>query len=289
MKKLLVLLPVLILLTTALSPMPAQSRGEVTLTAAQVTGANDIEAAIIQATAEGTRPGTVILDSKAGDFNYTQPDRSINIFYSRITLRSNNGAVIRNCGDGVYFDDFPDHAVNNFLLEGITFYCEGMGVAGGDAHKYVTIRNNTFNTLAFTIGATHPEGWVISNNTILTESDGVFLIEALRARITNNEIEAFKGIRLEGGLNFWVISNTIEAANTGIDLGLDASNALISGNTIRGVKETGVRFWGRNEYNHVTGNRVACGDGDACTLVDIVNPPLSDTNLVRGNHFIKNE
>jgi parallel beta-helix repeat protein len=70
-------------------------------------------------------------------------------------------------------------------------------------------------------------------------------------------------------------------------LGWDISNAFVSGNTIHGVREGGIRFSGRNEYNRVTGNRVACADGVECVLIDIENPPLSKTNRVSGNHFIK--
>jgi hypothetical protein len=69
-----------------------------TLTANQVVGANDIEAAIQRATLEGTRPGTVILDGRNGPFVYTVDDRSINIFLKPDSAWSEPGGGQGLCG-----------------------------------------------------------------------------------------------------------------------------------------------------------------------------------------------
>ena len=90
-----------------------------------MSSAVDIEAAIIQATAEGTRQGMVTLDGKKGAFVFTGEDRSVNIFVSNLTLRGVNQPVIQNCDDGLFFDNFP---LENVQVEGITFLCSGDGV-----------------------------------------------------------------------------------------------------------------------------------------------------------------
>ena len=53
---------------------------KVILTAREVDGAEDIEAAILCATEKGSRSGTFILDGKNGLFVFTSPDKSLNIF-----------------------------------------------------------------------------------------------------------------------------------------------------------------------------------------------------------------
>jgi len=67
---------------------PTRGVKEVVLTASQVASARDIEEAIDQATDYGTHPGIVTLDAREGDFFYTEPDRSINIYCAGVTLRS---------------------------------------------------------------------------------------------------------------------------------------------------------------------------------------------------------
>ena len=99
----------LVLLLTPIQPAFAARPGAntVTLTASQVDGANDIEAAILEATAGGTRPATVILDGSKGPFVFTDEDRSLNLFVSDLILRGKNNAVLQNCEDGLFFDDLP--------------------------------------------------------------------------------------------------------------------------------------------------------------------------------------
>ena len=121
MKKLAFLLIIAALVSLGNAPL-GKPGAEVTLDASQVTSASDIEQAIETATAYGTRPGTVILDGSQGKFEYDGADRSINLYYSNITLRGVNKATIGNCDDGVFFDDFT---VNNIVIEGIGFACLG--------------------------------------------------------------------------------------------------------------------------------------------------------------------
>ncbi len=97
----------------------------VTITGDQINNASEIEAAIINATAQGSRPGTVILDGRNGPFLFTEEDRSINIFVADLTLRGVNHAVIENCDDGLFFDNFSyQHAWWKVL----PFTAPGMGL-----------------------------------------------------------------------------------------------------------------------------------------------------------------
>jgi len=133
---------VLVLLSLLLLPFLSgmDNPDTVIVTAAQVDGANDIEYFIEIATDNGTRPGTVILDSSEGPFVYTDEDRSINIYYSNVTLRSENGALIANCADGIFFDNFTTESVT---IEGISFVCDQVGVSiPWGQHSKVSIKNN---------------------------------------------------------------------------------------------------------------------------------------------------
>ena len=158
-------IPILLVFILLLLPFqPAQADGEdtVTLTADQVSGAMDIELAIARATADGTRPGTLILDGAAGAFVFTSDDRSINIAVSNLQLLGANFAVIENCADGLFFDDVPG---GNVLVEGISFICDGGGVAGLTPFERVVLRGNYFQVggMGITIHGT-PSHWTISGN-----------------------------------------------------------------------------------------------------------------------------
>ena len=170
----------------------------VIVTAAQVDGANDIEYFIEVATNNGTRPGTVILDASDGPFVYTQDDRSINIFYSNVTLRSDNGALIANCADGVFFDDF---ATEKVTIQGISFVCDQFGVRiPWGQHTRVSIKNNII--VGF-IGVllNQIQGNQVVGNTISAEWQGVLLTNGTNENnIIGNTITLVQdsGIALEG-------------------------------------------------------------------------------------------
>ena len=139
------------------------------LTAAQVTSARDIETAIETATAYGTRPGTVILDGSQGDFYYTGDDKSINLYYSNVTLQGDNGATLANCDDGIFFDDFPNEHI---LIEGITFVCRGNGIAGWGG-KFILDRV------------------IIRKNTIHAQGNGITMGSMKNWNILRSHLEAF--------------------------------------------------------------------------------------------------
>ncbi len=93
------------------------------------------------ATANGVRPGMVILDRLKRPSILTTDDRSINIFVSDLALHDVDNAVISACDYGLFFDDFP---LKNILVEGITFQYPGDGIDAPVSFQNVTIRNNKF-------------------------------------------------------------------------------------------------------------------------------------------------
>ena len=209
----------------------------VIVTAAQVDGANDIEYFIELATNNGTRPGTVILDASEGPFVYTDEDRSINIYYSNVTLRSENGALIANCADGVFFDNFITKRVT---IEGISFVCEQFGVIiPWGQHSEVSIKNNII--VGF-IGVllNQIQGNQVVENTISAEWQGVLLTYGTNEnKIIGNTITLVEnaGIALEGN-NF---GNKVHGNKVVCSVGYDCltvnappevfDNNKISGNT----------------------------------------------------------
>ena len=75
-----------------------------------VHSAPDIEAAIIQATADGTRPGLVILDGRVGPFEYDpdELDVDVNIWVSDLTLRGVHRAILNGGAitlDGIFLEN----------------------------------------------------------------------------------------------------------------------------------------------------------------------------------------
>jgi parallel beta-helix repeat protein len=273
----------LVLLLTSLLTTPAAATAPpniITLTADQVAGANDIEAAIISATAEGTRPGTVILDGRNGPFIYTGDDRSLNLFVSGLTLRGVNGATIQNCDDGLFFDDFP---LKYILVEGIAFYCGGDGVAAGGAFRNITLRNNTFQTGGFGIslgGSSH--NWLIANNTISAGADGIRISDAKGIVILSNKVSGYLGIVVMRSSDFQVRYNTIQAVWQGVLLGQESWMNTVKLNTIRGVIQSGVSLEPDVTANKILYNKVSCAPDSDCLTVD-VPPEVADLNIVYGN------
>ena len=260
---------------------------EVTLNASQVASAVDIEHAIDIATDNGTRPGMVTLDSSAGDFTYTADDRSINIYYSNVTLRSGNGAVIANCGDGVFFDDF---VTNNIVIEGIRFIGENGVIAAFGTHRNVAVRDNVFFVNSFAIGATRAEGWTIAGNYAVSGSMPIHLLESTETKIVNNSLIAPNqglGVFLEKSNWNTIDHNMIVNGWQGILIGWGSSGNRVVNNTILLVQQSGISFEGDNEHNSVLANRVSCQPNAECQVVNVGNPPLSRTNKVRGNKLVK--
>jgi hypothetical protein len=262
-----------------------------TLTAEQVSSAVDIEAAIKSATGDGTRLGTVILDGRNGAFVFTGNDRSVNMFVSNLTLRGVNHAVIQNCGDGLYFDNFP---LTNILVEGIEFVCEGEGAAARGAFENVTLFNNIFRAGRNGIGmGGSSSDWLISQNVIETGRNGLEITGAKKIRITNNHISGNIGITLRQCSQFQVQKNVIQASNQGVLLAQESWKNLVQMNTILGVSHSGITLEPGVTGNQILANTVSCTPGTGCLSVDATPEvlkmntidPLSEEHIAYTNDF----
>ena len=286
MKKIALLLSIAMLVTLGNAPLRG-SNTEVILNASQVTSASDIEAAIETATNNGTRPGIVTLDSRKGDFTYTADDRSINIYYSNITLRSKNGAVITNCGDGVFFDDV---VTDNIVIEGIRFVGENGVIAAFGTHRNVTIRDNVFIANSYAIGARGADGWVITGNHAVGNATVIQLLESTETRIADNSLVGSSqglDIFLEKSDGNTISHNMIVNGWQGVLMGWGSSGNRVTNNRIYLVQQSGISFEGDNEYNSVLANKVSCQPNAECQVVNVGDPPLSPTNKVHGNRFVR--
>jgi nitrous oxidase accessory protein NosD len=259
-----------------------QKASLVVLTAEYVDGANDIEAAIEQATARGTRYGTVILDGSEGAFTFTDLDKSINIYVSSLTLRGTNQAVIKNCDDGLFFDALSNPP-KNILVEGIAFLCAGDGVEAGGAFQNVTLRNDMFkagNNGITIAGAS--SGWLISGNVIEAEADGIVANGAKNMVISNNHVSGFNGISLPRCAQFQVRQNAIQAKHQGVLLSQEAWKNMVQANTIIGVSQAGIALEPGVTGNRVLGNRVLCAPGANCSTTR-AGPGAMEMNTITGN------
>jgi hypothetical protein len=210
---------VLLVVVLMILNLGAAPKGSVvTLTAKDVGSASDIEQAMIQATSGGTRPGTVVLDSSAGDFVYRDADRSINIFYSDVTLISLNGAVISNCADGVFFDSVN---LDRVVIEGITFNCDGLGVSlwsQGFDMSSIMIHRNSFTTGTFGIEVVDVQEVDLAENTITSVWSGIRLQEVSSGRVISNSIstQAAIGILMSGAsVGNQIHGNRVTCMNAG--------------------------------------------------------------------------
>ena len=259
----------------------SQTPSTITLTAGQVSSAVDIEAAIISATARGTRPGTVILDGQKGPFVLTADDRSVNIFVSNLTLRGVNQAVIKNCDDGLFFDSFP---LKHILVEGIMFLCTGDGVEATGVLRDVTLQNNVFQAANNGIGAGgYSSGWVIAGNLILAGGDGIRMTGAERAVISSNHVSANTGIVLLQCSQSQVHHNAVQATYQGVLLGQESWNNLAQANTILGVSAAGIALEPGVAGNTVAANKVQCALGVNCQTVD-ASAEIAKRNTIGGNN-----
>jgi len=282
MKTLLVIL--LFVLSPALTgATPAPPGGEVVLTARDVVSALDIEQAIKVATDYGTRPGIVTLDARDGPFTYDHPDKSVNIFYSAVTLRSLNGATITNCDDGVFFDDMP---LQDVAVRGIRFRCAGSGIlAGWNRYEVrrVAIQDNTFDVQNFGIGIALGRDLAIVRNVVRgAGADAINLGRPTGARILGNDLHGNQGVLLDGSSGSQVTGNRIDARNQGVVLQEGCDDNTVDGNRISGVHSAGIVFAGDSSGNKVHGNRVTCASGAACLAVD-ASAAAREANRISGN------
>jgi hypothetical protein len=261
---------------------------EVILDASQVTSARDIEMAIDLATGYGTHPGTVTLDGSKGKFEYTGDDRSINLYYSNITLRSFNWATIGNCADGVFFDDM---AVNNIVIEGIELVClDGHSVYAPffGQHHNVSLRNNYFETGIYpAIDILQGDGWTITGNQILSLGTGIYMNETGGTLIRDNMIQANVGIQLyNSGYDNWVTKNKISAWWRGIVIGGKTLGNRITANKFDHIQDAGIVFTDIVAWNRVIANQVSCWPGVQCIAV-IAEPINYEQNKIVGNRLVK--
>lgn len=262
------------------SAQMGSKQNRVTLTATEVTSAADIEMAINRATADGTRPGTVILDGREGAFLLTADDRSINIFVSDLKLRGVNGAVIRGCDDGLFFDDFP---LVNIVVSDISFFCFGDGVEASGAFQNVTLKNNLFQTAKNGIGvAGGSSKWTITGNLILAGMDAIRLAEVEKATITGNHLLGTIGVGLFQGSKNLVRDNAIQAADQGVLLGQETWQNTVRENTILGVTAAGIALEPGTAANRVLSNSVVCALETNCLTVD-ASPEVAEMNTIVGN------
>jgi hypothetical protein len=273
---------IFVVLTVPFQPASAKnmSKTAVIVSAEGVDGANDIEVAIIEATAGGTRPGVVILDGESGAFVFTDADRSLNIFVSNLTLRGLNNAVIENCDDGLFFDDF---ALQHISVEGISFLCTGDGVEATGTFQDVTLRSNIFlaeNNGIFANG--HSNGWVIEDNIIHADGDAINLAGAVGFIIDKNYLSGYNGIVLLRDSQFMVRHNAIQAKYQGIFIGQESWENMVQANLIYGVNEAGIRLELGVIDNQVVANRVICAAGIECLTVDTAEE-VWQSNKIAGN------
>jgi hypothetical protein len=250
------------------------------LTADQVESAIDIEAAIISATAQGNRPGTVILDGRKGAFVLSGSDRSINIFVSNLILRGIHGAVIKDCGDGLFFDDFP---LRHILVEGIMFLCSGDGVAASGTFRDVILRDNQFNVMNYGIGAAgHSSNWLIAGNLIQSGWDGIRLTGVENVAITGNHLSGSIGIVLMQTSHSQVRRNAISADYQGVLLGQESVHNTVRANSIMGVSAAGIALELGVTGNRIVANYVLCAPETDCLTVDAV-PEVAEANTILAN------
>jgi hypothetical protein len=266
-----------------LVPYPPESedggaeQNTITLTADQLDSADDIEAAIKRATADGTRPGTVILDGRNGAFVFTGLDRSLNIFLSNLTLRGVSQAVIQNCDDGLFFDSGP---LKDILVEGIEFVCKGGGVAAGGAFENVTLYQNIFRAggNGISMGGAS-SGWLIAENVIEAGQGGIEITGAKKFLIAHNHISANTGITLRQCSQFKVQENVIQASSQGVLLAQESWKNLVQMNTILGVSLSGIALEPGVTGNQILANSVSCAPGASCLTVD-ATPEVAEMNTI---------
>jgi len=240
-------------------------KSEIRLTASQVDGADDIEKAIMSATARGSREGTVILDGREGPFVFSTADRSINIFVSSLELKGEEQARIENCDDGLFFEGASIHDVK---IEKITFVCTGDGLEATGAFHDVTLKKNTFKVQMSGILATGASsGWEIEENVIQAVLDGIRISGARDFEISKNDISGNNGIVVLGSTGFTVKSNKVQAASIGIILGQGASRNSVQSNKISGVRLAGIAMEPGVRDNRILSNKVTCASGVGCIAV----------------------
>ena len=269
MKPLAIFILVLLLLVplSQASAAAAAAPGKVVLTASMVQTAVDIEAAIIQATNEGTIPGVIILDGREGPFEYAAEaeDVDVNIFVPNLVLQGVNKAILH--GGGINFDGMP---LQNITIQGLEMHCPQDCITSPDGvHRNVTVKNNRLlaGNIGILVGET--DGWMIQKNVIKAGGSAIQLVSAAEVSILGNDLQAFIGVMLYPANGCQVIQNTIYANWQGILLTSASQANLVTANSISGVQAAGVALEPETQDNDVHGNQVLCAVWDSdCLTVD---------------------
>lgn len=247
------------------APAPGRNVAEVTpntvtLTADQVYTAFEIESAIQQATKRGTQPGVVVLDGRAGVFEFNPQrgdDFSVNIGQSNLILRGINHAVLRT--DGISLDA---PRMENVTIENLQLECRADCItSSGALHRNIIIRDNIIYAHNFGIGVATPGSWWIEGNQIQSEDTAIQLAQVYTSGIFNNSIQSgFSGIWLESSSNQnWIINNTIN-----------------------NCQRAGIILAPESQGNLVQGNQVQCAQGYNCLTVDASSTTWAE-NDIEGN------
>jgi len=269
----------LMLVPGPVSPFPfALQTSTITLTADEVSGANDIEAAFHAVTAEGKHPGVVILDGSKGPFVFTHIDRAINFFFSDLTLQGRNNAILPNT-DGIYLDgDFVD----NIVIEGLTMVCSGDCVgAAPSVYNNVTIRNNIFRSGAMGIGMGDVRYLTISNNVISAGGFAVHLVRSVAAEVSHNQLHGEIGVVLEGAVLSSIHDNSFSGAQHGFWLSARAFRNEIYNNSMTAIRNSGAVLDAGVRENVLSDNDMICLNPAECKPV-LAAPETLETNTIDG-------
>jgi hypothetical protein len=261
------------------SPPAGSGQNVITLTAQNVTSAIDIESAVRTVTANGTRPGTLLLDGRYGPFVYSGDDRSINIFYSNLTFRGINEAFFPNTEDGFFFD-FP---ADNIHIQDLFMVSKGGCISGGGNNSNVVVHGNTFQANSVAIGINLGRNWTITNNTILA---GVYALQIVNGgsnlTVANNQLNAPTPIVMEGTEMSSIYNNTLNAKDQGIFMTSEASGNEVFNNNILGVQLSGISLQPGVSNNQVYRNKVLCAVDAKCQAVDAPAEGI-EMNWISGN------
>lgn len=281
MKPLAIMLCCMLLLAplSQVSAGGGSSPGLVVLTPDMVHSAPDIEAAILQATADGTQPGMVILDGQNGPFEYDPEalDVDVNIWVSNLTLRGMRRATLN--GGAINLDGM---FLQNITIEGLKMDCPNDCITSSDGlHQNVIVRNNRLTAGNYGIAVTGTDSWRIRNNRIVAGQTAVHLLSVNSIRLDKNHLQGYIPVILTPADNCLVASNVIVAEWQGIWLTSDSQANRVLANTISGVQAAGIALGPETSLNEVHANWVSCAaESPGCLVVE----DQGIDNHTGGNH-----
>jgi nitrous oxidase accessory protein NosD len=252
--------------------------GKVILTPDMVHSAPDIEAAILQATEDGTRPGLVILDGRQGPFEYDQDalDVDVNIWVSNLILRGVHRAVLN--GGAINLDGM---FLENITIEGLKMDCPNDCITSPDGlHQNVIVRDNRLQAGNFGIDVGGSESWWIKNNRIVAGQSAIHLVSTIGIKVQKNHLQGYIPVMLGPADECQILNNTIAGEWQGILLSSDSQANRVLANSISGVQASGITLGPETWANEVHRNWVSCAeDAPGCLVVE----DLGTDNHTGGN------